>query len=72
MTRLVQRSLRYVHMGYGSTFERDLLLDVERGVVVTSRVRRNGIAEFENAPESYAVGGMTIFPRPCRGDGEPT
>lgn len=32
-------------MGYGSTIERDLFLDVERGVVVATRVQHNGVAE---------------------------
>lgn len=45
--------LKYVHMGYGSTFEQDLLLDIERGVVVATRVRYNGAPESENAPEGY-------------------
>lgn len=41
--------LEYVHMGYGSTFERDLLLDVERGVVVATTVRRNDIEKSDDA-----------------------
>ena len=41
------KRLKYVHMGYGSTYERDLLLDVDRGVLVTSRIRRNGTAELD-------------------------
>lgn len=39
------KRLEYVHMGYGSTFERDLLLDVERGVVVNTRIRQNEMTE---------------------------
>jgi hypothetical protein len=38
------KMLQYVHMGYGSTYERDLFLDIERGVVVKTRVIQNGIA----------------------------
>lgn len=38
------RRLRYVHMGYRSVFERDVLLDVRRGVVVSRQVRHNGEA----------------------------
>ena len=64
------KQLEYVHMGYGSTFERDLFLDVERGVVVTTRVRQNGVADFESAPDGYEVGAMTVFPRIGKGDGE--
>lgn len=33
--------LKYVHMGYGSTYERDLLLEVLSGVVVATTVRSN-------------------------------
>jgi len=64
------KQLEYVHMGYGSTFERDLLLDVERGVVVATRVRHNGVADSDDAPEGYEVGAMTLFPRRGKGDGE--
>ena len=34
-------------MGYGSTFERDLLLDVERGVIVNTGIRNNGTVESD-------------------------
>jgi hypothetical protein len=33
--------LNYVHMGFSSTYERDLLLDIEDGVLVNSHVRDN-------------------------------
>jgi hypothetical protein len=36
------RLLRYVHMGFGSTFERDLLVDVRGGVVVGPGCRAMG------------------------------
>lgn len=64
------KQLEYVHMGYGSTFERDLFLDVERGVVKNTRVRHNGTAESESAPEGYEVGAMTVFPRAKKDDEE--
>jgi hypothetical protein len=35
------KQLQYVHMGYGSTFERDIVLTVERGRVVSRRVVDN-------------------------------
>lgn len=34
--------LNYVHAGYRSSYERDLLLDVDRGVIQGNRVRVNG------------------------------
>ena len=64
------KQLEYVHMGYGSTFERDLFLDLERGVVKNTRVRHNGTAVSENAPEGYEVGAMTVFPRAKKDDGK--
>lgn len=64
------KQLEYVHMGYGSTFERDLFLDIERGVVVATRVRHNGAAESENTSEGYEVGAMTVFPRTSKGEEE--
>jgi len=57
------KMLDYVHMGYGSTYERDLLLTIERGVVTESTVRENGISEDADAPDGYGVGAMTVFPR---------
>ncbi len=36
-------TLKYVHMGYQSTYERDMLIDVERGVIGEVRIRENEI-----------------------------
>lgn len=55
--------LDYVHMGYGSTYERDLFLELEKGVVKNTRIRQNGHAEGDGGPEGYGIGGMTVFPR---------
>ena len=62
------RQLEYVHMGYGSTFERDVFLDIERGVVVNKQVRHNGVAQAADAPEGYSVVAMTLFPHSRGGD----
>ena len=56
------RLLKYVHMGFGSSYERDLLLEIERGVLVASRVQHNGTARSEGDGEGYQTGGMTLFP----------
>ncbi len=56
------KQLRYVHMGYASTFERDLFLDLQRGVVVGSRISNNGVSDSEDAPDGYGVAAMTVFP----------
>lgn len=53
--------LEYVHGGFGSTYERDLLMDVERGVVKKISERINGKAEDGDAPDGYQVGAWTTF-----------
>ena len=55
--------LEYVHQGYGSTYEQDLLITVAKGVVVGTSVRRNGKSDNPDSPEGYGIGGMTVFPR---------
>ena len=56
--------LKYVHAGYASIYERDLLLDFERGVLVASMEKHNGVSDNPDAPEGYGVGAFTVFPRP--------
>jgi hypothetical protein len=46
------RQLKYVHMGYASVYERDLLLDVERGAVVKTTVRRNSVSADDHPREN--------------------
>ncbi len=42
--------LKYVHMGHQSTFERDMLIDVERGVIGDVQIRENEVPKSkENA-----------------------
>lgn len=60
------KQLEYVHMGYASTYERDRLLKIEKGVVVGSHVRQNGEADRDAGPEGYGIGAMTVFPRRSR------
>ena len=36
------KRLNYVHQGYQSVFERDLYLEIERGIVRCSRIQHNG------------------------------
>lgn len=56
------RLLNYVHMGYGSTYETDILLKLENGVVISKLVNINGVSDSTEAPEGYGIGGMTVFP----------
>jgi hypothetical protein len=56
--------LRYVHQGYRSTHERDLLFGVTKGVVVWTNVWDNGTLDLGTvAVEGYRVGAMTQLPR---------
>lgn len=63
------KMLEYIHMGYGSSYERDRFLKIEKGVVVGSQVRHNGNAEDSDGPDGYGIGAMTVFPRRTN-DGE--
>jgi|CryBogDrversion2_7_1035282.scaffolds.fasta_scaffold24592_2 hypothetical protein len=53
--------LNYVHMGYGSTYERDLLITIADGVVTRSTVQENGVSDDPAAKEGYSIGAMTNF-----------
>ena len=51
--------LEYVHGGYGSEYERDLLIEVECGVVKSQSVKHNGLSADPDAREGYVLGGFT-------------
>lgn len=53
--------LEYVHMGYASTYESDLLISIEKGVVTETIVRQNGTSDAPDAPEGYRISAMTVF-----------
>ena len=55
--------LNYVHGGFASTYEKDLFLQVRRGVVLQERVVVNGQGEPQ-APQEYLLAGMTTFGKP--------
>ena len=50
-------------MGYASTYERDLCLEIEFGVVKATAVHVNGVAGGDDASEGYQIGGMSVFPK---------
>ncbi|CAK0767990.1 conserved hypothetical protein [Gammaproteobacteria bacterium] len=50
--------LNYVHMGYESTYEKDILLKIEKGVVTDTTVRYNGTSNEPDAAESYGISTM--------------
>ncbi|MCP3669639.1 MAG: hypothetical protein GY814_04270 [Gammaproteobacteria bacterium] len=43
------KRIEYVHMGYGSTFERDVFLEINEGVVTGTSVQNNGTVDNPNA-----------------------
>ncbi|WP_427913912.1 hypothetical protein ACPWT1_02845 [Ramlibacter sp. MMS24-I3-19] len=57
------RELNDVHMAFGSTFERDLLLEVRDGVVVGGRVQSNAAADRTQTTQWYREGVFTVFGR---------
>lgn len=63
------RLLNYVHGGFASTYERDVFLKFEKGLLVAKRVKENGQAEDDSSPEGYSSGAWTVFPAPKK-DGE--
>lgn len=42
------RLIKYVHMGYASQYESDLLLQIENGVLKRSSIRHNGVKESDD------------------------
>lgn len=54
------KQIEYVHMGFQSRFEKDLMLDIHRGVLQGCR-ELIGVADTKNAQEGYLVGAMTTF-----------
>lgn len=54
------KQLKYVHMGYGSTYERDLLLRFSKGELIERSVRENGTGE-PDAPEGYGIAALTTL-----------
>ena len=53
--------LHYEHMGYESTYERDLIIEIDAGTVTKSEVRGNGVTDTDDGPEGYQVAACTVF-----------
>jgi hypothetical protein len=52
--------LKYVHMGYSSTYEKDLFIHLRNGVEVGDREIVNGVAETGKS-EGYVLAAATTF-----------
>lgn len=53
--------LQYVHGGYASRYERDLLIEVENGLVIRSISTINGKPDALPTSGSYEAGAMATF-----------
>ena len=53
---------KYMHLDHAYPYERDLLLVVEKGILRSTRIRHNGIAN-PGAPEGYGIPALTVFAR---------
>ena len=53
--------LDYVHAGYMSTYERDLFLHLEKGVITKTELINNGESQNSGATDGYRIGAMTVF-----------
>jgi hypothetical protein len=52
--------LKYVHMGYSSTYEKDLFIRIQNGVVLGDREITNGVSESGNS-DGYVLAAATTF-----------
>lgn len=47
------KMLSYFHGGFGSVFERDLMLNIKQGELISERIVHNGTAADPDAPTQY-------------------
>jgi len=52
--------LNYVHGGYGSTYEQDLFIEIDKGVVVSERLVGNGVGTGKGG-DGYVLAAMTTL-----------
>lgn len=60
--------LEYVHAGYASRYEQDLLLEFAQGVLVNSQVRQNGTSSGASDSGGYAIAAMTTLATAPKGE----
>lgn len=54
--------LEYVHGGYGSRYEMDMFLKIDKGQFLSERIVNNGQAD-PDASQGYQIGALTSFGR---------
>ena len=52
--------LKYVHMGFSSTYEKDFFIRIQNGVVLGDREITNGVSNFGSS-DSYVLAAATTF-----------
>jgi len=62
------KMLNYEHMGYGSTYERDIIIEIEKGVMTKVNIKHNGESDNSDAPEGYGVAAFTTFGKKKKSD----
>lgn len=55
------KCIKYVHMGYGSNYEKDWFLTVDKGVITKNEVKKNALSIDPDAPEGYGIAALTTF-----------
>ena len=55
------RRLKYVHSGFQTVHELDLLFDVERGRIVSRRTKHNGVSSNSEATSPYIVDTFIVY-----------
>ena len=63
--------LEYVHAGYGSRYEQDLLLEFSHGVLMNSQVRHNGTSSGASDSGGYTIAAMTTLATAPEGEDKP-
>ena len=64
------KMFEYVHAGYASKFEQDLLITIEQGCVSKTEVRQNGVSDDPGAADEYGPAVMLVFGKEDRADEE--
>ena len=54
--------LEYVHAGFASVHEQDLLLTIKQGELVSERIVQNGKSDEPGVPAGYGPGAWTVMP----------
>jgi hypothetical protein len=63
------RLLKYVHAGYASEYEQDIMFYVDEGVIESVEIKENGKADENVANDGYQIAALTVFPHKPIADG---